>query len=127
MQELYICLDSLRKSIGQLNGLTKDALDLMFMQYLRDTGQSLDERPLPSELLNQLTVLLRVLSPSVSYALHAPVNTTGAHISLIGHITKQELLARLDDTSKANGFANRFLWALVKRSKCLPEGGSGPG
>jgi hypothetical protein len=55
-----------------------------------------------------------------------PIKATGAHISLIGHVTKQELLARLDDTSKANGFANRFLWALVKRSKELPEGGAVP-
>lgn len=51
-----------------------------------------------------------------------PMKATGAHISIIGHITKAELLARLDDTSKANGFANRFLWALVRRSKELPEG-----
>jgi hypothetical protein len=55
-----------------------------------------------------------------------PIKATGAHISLIAHVTKQELLARLDDTSKANGFANRFLWALVKRSKELPEGGAVP-
>ncbi len=55
-----------------------------------------------------------------------PIKAINAHISLIGHITKQELLARLDDTSKANGFANRFLWALVKRSKELPEGEAAP-
>ncbi|MGH7963813.1 MAG: DUF3987 domain-containing protein, partial [Candidatus Binatia bacterium] len=54
------------------------------------------------------------------------LTATGAHISLIGHITKQELLARLDDTSKGNGFANRFLWVLVRRSKELPEGGAVP-
>lgn len=57
---------------------------------------------------------------------NSPVKATNAHISLVGHITKDELLARLDDTSKANGFANRFLWALVKRSKELPEGGAVP-
>lgn len=55
-----------------------------------------------------------------------PVKATGSHISIVGHITKQELLARLDDTSKANGFANRFLWVLVRRSKELPEGGAVP-
>ncbi len=55
-----------------------------------------------------------------------PIKATNAHISLIGHITWQELLVRLDDTSKANGFANRFLWALVRRSKELPEGGAVP-
>ena len=55
-----------------------------------------------------------------------PICATNAHVSILGHITKHELLARLDDTSKANGFANRFLWALVKRSKELPEGEAVP-
>jgi hypothetical protein len=55
-----------------------------------------------------------------------PMKATGAHISVIGHITRQELLARLDDTSKANGFANRFLWVLVRRSKVLPQGAAVP-
>lgn len=56
-----------------------------------------------------------------------PIAATNAHVSIVGHITKDELLARLDDTSKANGFANRFLWALVKRSKELPDGEAVPG
>lgn len=55
-----------------------------------------------------------------------PIKATNAHISIIGHITRQELLARLDDTAKANGFANRFFWVLVRRSKELPEGGAVP-
>jgi hypothetical protein len=48
---------------------------------------------------------------------------TGAHVSIIGHITKDELRRSLDCTETANGFANRFLWVCVQRSKCLPEGG----
>jgi hypothetical protein len=52
-----------------------------------------------------------------------PQVATGAHISVVGHITREELLRRLTDTEAANGFANRFLFALVKRSKRLPEGG----
>jgi len=36
------------------------------------------------------------------------------------------LLSRLDETHKANGFANRFLWARVQRSKELPEGAAVP-
>lgn len=55
-----------------------------------------------------------------------PLTATAAHLSLIGHVTKDELLARLDDTSKVNGFGNRILWALVRRSKELPEGGAIP-
>jgi hypothetical protein len=53
-----------------------------------------------------------------------PATATGAHISVIGHITHEELLRRLSDTEVANGFANRFLFALVRRSKLLPEGGN---
>ncbi|MBI4370001.1 MAG: bifunctional DNA primase/polymerase [Elusimicrobia bacterium] len=52
-----------------------------------------------------------------------PLLATDAHISIIGHITKQELLRYLDSTELANGFANRFLWIVSKRSKMLPEGG----
>jgi hypothetical protein len=54
----------------------------------------------------------------------SPAQATGAHISIIGHITKDELLRRLDDTEAGNGFGNRFLWACVRRSKELPEGGA---
>jgi hypothetical protein len=53
----------------------------------------------------------------------SPLTATGAHISIIGHITETELRARLTRTDIANGFGNRFLFALVKRSKELPFGG----
>lgn len=49
---------------------------------------------------------------------------TGAHISILGHITRTELLRYLEDTEAANGFGNRFLWLCVRRSKILPEGGN---
>jgi len=52
-----------------------------------------------------------------------PLRATGAHISIIGHVTEDELRARLTCTDAANGFANRYLFPLVKRSKVLPFGG----
>jgi len=52
------------------------------------------------------------------------VRASQAHISMVGHITKDELLRNLDETETANGFANRFLWFFVRRSKYLPEGGN---
>jgi hypothetical protein len=52
-----------------------------------------------------------------------PLRATDAHISIIGHITTEELRRRLGDTEIANGFANRFLLGLVRRSKKLPKGG----
>jgi hypothetical protein len=54
----------------------------------------------------------------------SPLTATGAHVSIVGHITDDELRARLTRTDAANGFANRFLFPLVKRSKFLPFGGS---
>jgi len=50
-----------------------------------------------------------------------PIRATGAHISVIGHITREELLRHLTETEQANGLANRFLWALVRRSKKIPN------
>jgi len=52
-----------------------------------------------------------------------PLCATDAHISIIGHITQDELRARITRTDMANGFANRFLFALIRRSKELPFGG----
>jgi hypothetical protein len=49
------------------------------------------------------------------------LRATGAHVSVIGHITVDELRRELDETSLANGFANRFLWLAVRRSKVLAE------
>jgi hypothetical protein len=54
---------------------------------------------------------------------NSPLRATNAHISLIAHITKAELDRFLSDTAVANGFANRFLWLCVRRSRLLPEGG----
>lgn len=48
------------------------------------------------------------------------VSVEGAHISVIGHVTSEELIRRLNSTEVANGFANRFLFASVSRSKLLP-------
>jgi hypothetical protein len=52
-----------------------------------------------------------------------PVTATGAHISVIGHITQDELRAELTATDSANGFANRFIFMCVRRSQVLPFGG----
>lgn len=54
---------------------------------------------------------------------NSPAKATGAHISIIGHVTRDELLRYLDTTEATNGFANRFLWVCVRRSKVLPDGG----
>ena len=45
---------------------------------------------------------------------------TGVYFSMIGHITADELREELGGLEAANGFANRFIWFAVKRSKSLP-------
>jgi hypothetical protein len=60
-----------------------------------------------------------VLSPLTKTS---PIRATEAHISIIGHITQEELLRHLTETEAANGWCNRFLWVLVRRSKFLPDG-----
>jgi hypothetical protein len=52
----------------------------------------------------------------------APATATGAHISIIGHITHSELRRHASSTEIANGFLNRFVLAAVVR--LLPEGGN---
>lgn len=54
----------------------------------------------------------------------SPAKATDAHISIIGHITRDELRRNLCETETTNGFGNRFLWVCVGRSKELPDGGN---
>jgi hypothetical protein len=54
---------------------------------------------------------------------NSPVETAGAHVSIIGHITIDELRRELTETDEANGYANRFLFVCAERSKLLPLGG----
>jgi hypothetical protein len=55
---------------------------------------------------------------------NSPGQATGAHISIVGHITEDELRQCLDRVSMANGFANRFLFVCVRRGRVLPHGGN---
>lgn len=55
---------------------------------------------------------------------NSPARVTGGHISIVAHVTQEELRRNLSETESANGFANRFLWVATCRSKLLPEGGA---
>jgi hypothetical protein len=48
---------------------------------------------------------------------------SNVHISVVGHITKEELQNALTDTDMVNGFGNRFFWACSRRPHLLPRGG----
>ena len=106
--------------------------------YIANHGEA-DKRLLviESEFANVLKVMARegnTLSPVIRSAWdcgnlrtmvkHSPAKATGAHISIVGHITRDELRRLLTQTESANGFANRFCWLAVKRSQCLPDGGA---
>lgn len=53
-----------------------------------------------------------------------PLCVTGAHVSILAHITVDELRRRMCETDGANGFANRFLVACACRARLLPAGGA---
>jgi hypothetical protein len=57
---------------------------------------------------------------------HNKVKLHGAHISSIGHITRDELVRKLDTTEMANGLCNRMLWVCARRFNILPHGGGSP-
>jgi hypothetical protein len=58
---------------------------------------------------------------------NSPLRATAPHVSLVGHITAEELARYLSNVEIFNGLGNRVLWACVRRSKRLPFGGSVPG
>ena len=103
-----------------------------------DTDAPTDKRRLvvEAEFAQVMKVLARegnTLSPVVRNAWdgkrlqtisrNSPLRASDAHIGIIGHITKDELLRYLAATELANGFFNRFLVIAVQRSKLLPLGG----
>jgi hypothetical protein len=54
---------------------------------------------------------------------NSPACVTAPMISIVSHITIEELRESLDRTAMANGYANRFLFACVRRAQLLPHGG----
>lgn len=55
---------------------------------------------------------------------NAPLKATGALISVIAHITVDELRSGVERIAISNGLLNRCLFAAVKRSRMLPHGGN---
>ncbi|MBL8797447.1 MAG: DUF3987 domain-containing protein, partial [Planctomycetia bacterium] len=53
------------------------------------------------------------------------LQATDAHVSVIAHCTAEELHHLLvGKVEMVNGWCNRFLWVLVRRTKLLPSGGN---
>jgi hypothetical protein len=77
---------------------------------------------------NVLTAVLRQAfdSGDLRVMTKTPAKATGAHISILGMVTKDELARELSSTDLVNGLANRFVFQMVRRSKRLPDGGRVP-
>lgn len=133
---IYHVRDALyKKQPVKEKGRVVEYQDVMIEEAVEDKRLLIVEPEFASTLTvmnrdgNTLSAVLRGAWDSGNLATltrNSPLKATNAHVSILAHVTKTEVLARLDDTSKANGFANRFLWALVKRSKELPEGATVP-
>jgi hypothetical protein len=54
---------------------------------------------------------------------NSPAKSTGAHVSIAGNISKEELLRAIEEGDADNGVLNRFLWMCSRRARILPEGG----
>lgn len=106
-----------------------------------DNSGPVDKRLLvvESEFASTLRVLARdgnTLSPTLRQAWDGgrlqvmtkqfPETASGAHISVIGHVSGNELRSELTRIDAGNGFANRILWTCARRSQMLPEGGQVP-
>ena len=52
---------------------------------------------------------------------HRPLQATGAHISIVGHVTQSELAHYLSRTEALNGFANRCLMISRKFFRPVTE------
>jgi hypothetical protein len=52
---------------------------------------------------------------------NTPARSTGCHVSIVAHITVDELRRCLYEVEIANGLANRFWFVASRRSKLLPE------
>lgn len=106
-------------------GISDKRLCILESEFARGLAKTAQDGNILSAVLRQAWDHgdLRTL---VSGRQKAPVNATGAHVSVIAHITMEELQRLLTDTEAANGFGNRFLWVCVRRSKLLPRGGTYP-
>jgi hypothetical protein len=90
-----------------------------------------------AELSQHFDVMVRsgnTLSPTVrrlwdggvvqSMTKNSPHRATDPHVSIIGHIPRDEVRRKLTMAESASGFANRFLWVAARRRQSLPFGGN---
>jgi hypothetical protein len=142
--EEFWCSDRIKGGLSSGEGLINEVRDEFKKWNVKDQSYEMvdpgvtDKRLMvvEAEFASALAVMERhgnTLSPLIRKAWDggklatmtrtAPLSATGGHISIIAHITQDELRARITRTDMANGFANRFLFVLIRRSRKLPFGG----
>ena len=129
---------AIRDPIEKTQPIKEDGRVIDYQPVIEDQGVA-DKRlqvyePEYAQILKVMTREGNTLSPVLrngwdgrdlgSLTKSSTAKATAPHISVIGHITRDEVLRFMDRTEVANGFGNRFLWVSVRRSKALPEGGS---
>jgi hypothetical protein len=130
---------SVRDAVEVLEPIKEKGRILNYQMVIKDMGVA-DKRLLvvESEYAQTLKVLKRegnTLSSILRQAWDSgalsvmtknnAARATDTHASIVAHITRPELAKCMCDTDCWNGFANRFVWCLVRRSKLLPDGGNG--
>jgi hypothetical protein len=63
------------------------------------------------------------ISPMQINTRKIPICVTNAHISILGAITREELLKLIVQIPNYDGFINRFLWCLIECIHSFPHGG----
>jgi hypothetical protein len=119
--------------IHPLRDLTPEELNDPFLSLKRDTRLLCIESEF-SSILKAIAREGNILSPVIRNAWDSrkletltrnnPISVSDPHLSIVGHITKVELMSHLKKDEIWNGFGNRFLFFYVERSKILPEGGN---
>jgi hypothetical protein len=128
-------IHSVRDPVTASEPMREEGRIVGYQQVIKDEGEP-DKRLLvieeefarPLNRMKQDAALSAVLrggwdSGDLHVLTRKPTHASNAHISVIGHITREELKSQLRKVDYTSGFANRFLWVYVQRSKSLPLGG----
>jgi hypothetical protein len=136
--------DNIKSGISSGEGIIEKIRDARFKMQkgilvcaamaVDDKRMLLDEREFSSALSKmkqETNIVSRVLReawecPQILQTMTKaePSVATEPFISMVGHITLDELRQLLDKLSITDGFGNRFLYGCVNRSKLLPFGGN---
>jgi hypothetical protein len=109
---------------GKVEIIDDGVLDKRLMVAEREFAGALEVRKREGNILSRMVRDAWDRGNLATLTKNMPARATAAHISIVGHITIEELQARLDQTSMLNGYANRFLFAVVRRAPVLlPHGG----